>query len=76
MYNMCLCAHVRMYACMYVCEHVHMYTCTCTYIYIHTYIHTHTHTHIYKEFCMGGSKQKTVLYSQYRTRVVVIEPEL
>ena len=33
-----------------------------------TYTYVYACTYIYKEFCMGGSKLKTVLYCRYRTR--------
>ena len=32
------------------------------YMYVYIYIHTHTYIYIDKEFCVVGSKAKTVLY--------------
>ena len=39
------------------------------YIYIYIYIYTSIHTYlfIYKQFCVGRSKVKTVLYFSYST---------
>ena len=52
-------------------------------MYIATYVSVYIYIYIKKEFCVGGSKQKTVLYSSYRTAKVstvlywvVIEPEI
>ena len=37
------------------------------YIHIYIYIYIYIYTYIYKEFCIGGSKAKTVLYISYST---------
>ena len=53
---------------MYI--YIYIYIYICMYIYIYIYVYIYIYIYIYKEFCVGGSKVKTVLYFYIAPRVV------